>query len=67
MPQERGCKYSNFKKYRNKLIEILKISKQSYYQNYFNKDKQNSRALWQGINEIIYSEKAHKTKAHPLY
>ena len=34
---------------------------QSHYQNYFNESKKNSRALWQGINEIIYSKKAHKT------
>ena len=27
------------------------------------KIKKNSRALWQGINEIIYSKKAHKTNS----
>ena len=27
------------------------------------KTKKNSRALWQGINEIIYSKKAHKTNS----
>ena len=31
------------------------------YQNYFNENKKNSGALWQGINEIIYFKKAHKT------
>ena len=31
------------------------------YQNYFKENKKNSGALWQGINEIIYSKKAHKT------
>ena len=62
IPQEREYKYSAFKKYRNKLIGLLKISRQSHYQNYFN-EKKNSRALWQGINEIIYSKKAYKTNS----
>ena len=49
------------KKYCKKLIGLLKI-RQSHHQNYFNEDKKNSRALWQGINKIIYSKTAHKTK-----
>ena len=61
VPQELECKYSAFTKYRNKLIGLLKINMQSHYQNYFSESKKNSRALWQGINEIIYSKKAHKT------
>ena len=36
---------------------------QSHYQNYFNGNNKNSRALWQEINEIIYSEKTHKTNS----
>ena len=63
IPQERESKYSAFKKYRNKLIGLLKISRQSHYQNYFNENKKNSRALWQGINEIINSKKADKTNS----
>ena len=53
------------KKYRNKLIGILKISRQSLNQNYFNENNKNSRASWQGISEIIYSKikKAHKTNS----
>ena len=51
------------KKYRNKLIGLLKISSQSHYQNYFNENKKKLRALWQGINEIIYSKEAHETNS----
>ena len=61
IPQERECKYSAFKKYRNKIIGLLKISRQSYYKNYFKENKKNSRTLWQGINEIAHSKKIHKT------
>ena len=36
---------------------------QSHYQNYFNGNNKNPRALWQEINEIIYSEKTQKTNS----
>ena len=61
IPQECQYKYSAFKKYHQKLIGLLKIIRQSHYQNCFNENKKNSRALWPGINEVIYSKKAHKT------
>ena len=37
--QEREYKYSAFKKYRNKITGLLKISRQSYYENSFNENK----------------------------
>ena len=51
------------KKHHNKLIGLLKINRQSHYQNYFNENNKNLRALWKEINEIIYSEKTHKTNS----
>ena len=65
IPQERECKYSAFKRYPNKSIGLLKISRQSYYKNYFKENKKNSRSLWQGINEIVHSKKTQKT--NPFY
>ena len=61
--QEPEYKYSAFKKYCNKLIGLLKINRQSHYQNYFNENNKNSRTLWQEINKIIYSGKTHKTNS----
>ena len=37
--QECEYKYSAFKKYRNKITGLLKISRQSYYENSFNENK----------------------------
>ena len=50
-----------YKRYRNKIVDLLKITKEAYYKNYFQESRKNSRALWSGINEIIYSKKSSKT------
>ena len=52
--QQKLSKHNSYKKYRNKITELLKISKQTYYQKYFEK---NSKKIWQGIHEIISSQK----------
>ena len=33
-------KHNSYKKYRNKITELLRISKQTYYQKYFEKNKE---------------------------
>ena len=53
-------KHNSYKKYRNKITELLRISKQTYYQNYFEENKKNSKRIWQGIHEIISSQKSKK-------
>ena len=50
-----------YKRYRNKIVDLLKITKEAYYKNYFQENRKNSRGLWSGINEIIYSKKSSKT------
>ena len=42
----------------NKVVDLLKISKQNYYKKYFDENKKNCKTLWNGIHEIIYSKKA---------
>ena len=50
------------KRYRKKkIVDLLKFTKESYYKNHFQENRKNSRALWSGINEIIYSKKSAKT------
>ena len=49
------------KRYRQKIVVLLKITKEAYYKNYFQENRKNSRALWSGINEIIFSKKSSKT------
>ena len=53
--KQKLLKHGLYKKYRNKITELLKISKQTYYQNYFEENKKNLKGIWQGIHEIISS------------
>ena len=48
------------KKREKKLIEPLNLSKQGYYQKYFQENKKNSKKTWEGIHKIISSRKAIK-------
>lgn len=48
------------KKREKKLIEPLNLSKQSYYQKYFQENKKNSKKTLEGIHKIISSRKAIK-------
>ena len=57
----REIKQASLKKYRNKIIDLLRISRQSQYRKYFSDNKRNAKGLWQGIHEISYSNKAGKT------
>ena len=56
-------KETEFKKYRNKIVDLLKISKHSYYQRYFEENKKNFKAIWQGIHDIVYSKKSKTTNS----
>ena len=46
-------KHESFKKYRNQIINLLRVSKQTHYNKFFEENKKNCRAIWTGINEII--------------
>ena len=58
--QQKLSKHNSYKKYRNKITELLRISRQTYNQKYFEKNKKYSKRLWQGIHEIISSQKSKK-------
>ena len=55
--QHKLIKHESYKKYRNKIIELIRQSKENYYQRYFDQNKKNSKTIWQGIHEIISSRK----------
>ena len=50
-----------YKRYCNKIVDLLKITIEAYYKNYFQENRKNSWPLWSDINEIIYSKKSSKT------
>ena len=41
-------------------MELIRQSKQTYYQHHSEQDKKDSKAIWQGIHEIISSRKNKK-------
>ena len=53
-------KHECFKKYRNQIINLLRVSKQTHYNKFFEENKKNCRAIWTGINEIICSKNTKK-------
>ena len=42
-----------YKKYRNKLNHVIRISKKQYYEEQLIKYKQNTKMLWQTLNELL--------------
>ena len=49
-----------YKKFRNRLTNELRESKQKYFQNYFTAHRQNMKKIWSGIKTII-SHKSYNT------
>ena len=45
--------YSEFKNHRNRINNLLKISKAEHYQNFFIEHKKNLFKTWQGVKSII--------------
>ena len=54
--QIKQLKFSLYKRYRNIIVDLLKNCKESHYRKYFEDNKKNCKAVWNGINEIIYSK-----------
>ena len=46
-------KHESFKKYRNQIINLFTVSKQTHYNKYFEENKNSCRAIWIGVNEVI--------------
>ena len=59
--QAKTEKFETYRKHRNKITHLIRIGRQSYYQNCFKQNKNNSKILWQGINYIIYCKKDIKS------
>ena len=53
--------YNIYKIYRDKLNSIIRLSKTMHYKLYFQKFKDSSRKIWDGINEIISKRKSKQS------
>ena len=48
---------NKYKYYRNKITTLTRLSKQMYYQDFFNSNINNMKQTWKGINELINNKK----------
>ena len=55
--QQKLIKHESYKKYKNKIIELIRQSKQTYYQHHFEQNKKDSKKIWQSVHDIISSIK----------
>ena len=51
---------------RNKILNLTRISKQLYYQRYFENKLQNIRKSWEGINNLIYRKSKKQKRTHKI-
>ena len=53
-------KEKSFKECCNKIVDLIKINRKFHHQKYFEENKRNSKAIWQQIHNIIYSNKRNR-------
>ena len=58
--QQKEYYHNIFKKYRNQINKLCRISKSQYYKDYFNNNKQNLQKTWDGIKQILNTENKSK-------
>ena len=56
-PVIKAQRFSEFKKYKNKLTKVMRDSKTYYLRNFFSENRDNLQKVWQGIRDIIGSKK----------
>ena len=49
--------FKQYKIYRNNIVNLIRISKQNFFKNYFIENSNNSRKIWQGINDFLLRNK----------
>ena len=54
-------KHEIYKTYRNKIVDLLRVSRKCHYSKFFEENKKSSRAIWQSIHDIVYSRKVERT------
>ena len=57
--------YAYYKQFRNRVVNELKASKRSYFQNYFAENKSNMKLLWKGIRSVIKMKSNNEINSIP--
>ena len=63
----KSLKHESFKKYRNQIINLLRVSKQTHYNKCFEENKNNCKAIWIGINEVICPKNKKKLNSRTSF
>ena len=58
----RSVLYSQYKLFRNRLVDLIRRSKSNYYRTFFDNNLKNSKMIWSGINSLISSRSKNKNK-----
>lgn len=56
---EKSILHIQYKKYRNSIVSLCKISKSNYFKTYFQNNLGNIKKIWQGVNNIINFRSLH--------
>ena len=56
----------NYKLYRNKLTNLLRVSKEKYFNSYFIKHSKDVKAIWRGIKDLITLKPKHSNAPSKL-
>ena len=56
-------KFVKYKKYRNKLTSIIRLSRKLYYSKKLETNKDNANALWRTVNDLIGKKKVDDTSS----
>ena len=65
-PERKRSLHETFKKYRNIIANLTRISKKKHYKNYFQENKNNLCKTWQGIKQIILVKKTNDKELNGL-
>ena len=52
-PESKSFYLERFKKYRNAITSLCRVSKNNYYQSYFRENSANISKVWKGINSLL--------------
>ena len=58
--------HANYKKLRNTIVTLCRVSKRNYYHNYFAKNANNLKKTWKGIKNLIHLSQKNKTESTSL-
>ena len=65
-PEKKRSLHETFKKYRNIIANLTRISKEKYYKNHFQENKSNLCKTWQGIKQIILIKQTNDRQLNGL-